>query len=112
MATLPEVDRALRGLVDRLAEVDPELRRKHVLDRTVSCRVHDLDVVYTARIGDDGISALTTEPAGAAQVRLTVASDDLVALTQGRLAVPTAWATGRLQVEASLLDLLKLRTLL
>ncbi len=112
MATLPEVDRALRDLVARLTEVDPEVRRKHALDRTVSCQVDDLDVVYSAKVGDDGLSALTTAPCEAAQVRLKVASDDLVALTEGRLGVPTAWATGRLHVEASLLDLLKLRTLL
>ncbi len=112
MATLPEVDSALRGLVARLAEVDPELRRKHVLERSVSCRVADLRVVYSARLTDDGITGLTTEPCDPAQVRLSIASDDLLALLDGRLAVPTAWATGRLQVEANLLDLLKLRSLL
>ena len=39
-------------------------------------------------------------------------SDDLIALLAGELSPPTAWATGRLKVEASVLDLLKLRTLL
>ncbi|MCU1693166.1 MAG: hypothetical protein JWM64_2257 [Frankiales bacterium] len=112
MASAAEVELALRDVVSRLAEVDPATRGKHVLDRTVSCRVTDLDVVWTAQLGDDGLSDLTDEPCDNAQVRLRVASDDLVALAEGRLAVVTAWATGRLRVEASARDLMKLRTLL
>ncbi|MCW2777253.1 MAG: hypothetical protein JWN17_978 [Frankiales bacterium] len=112
MASPDEVDTALRGVVARLAEVDPATRGKHVLDRTVSCVVTDLGVVYSAQLGDDGLSGLTTEPCSTAQVRLRVNSDDLVALTEGRLPLVSAWAGGRLKVEASVLDLLKLRTLL
>lgn len=112
MATLAEVDRAVHSVVERLAEVDPDVRRQHTLRRTVSCRVQDLDVVYTARVDDTGLRDLTTAPSATAQVRLRLDSDDLVALTEGRLAVPTAWATGRLHVEASLLDLFALRGLL
>jgi putative sterol carrier protein len=46
------------------------------------------------------------------QVRLAASSDDLVALVSGDLTPPVAWATGRLTVEASVLDLLRLRSLL
>ena len=112
MATRSEVDGALLGLAARLAQVDPGVREKHVLARSVSCAVPDLGVVYSARLDDAGLSGMTTEPVQDAQVRLRVDSDDLVALAEGRLGLPTAWATGRLRVEASVLDLLKLRTLL
>lgn len=112
MATRSEVDAALLGLAARLAEVDPVVREKHVLARSVSCTVADLGVVYSARLDDAGLSGITTEPVQDAQVRLRVDSDDLIALAEGRLGLPTAWATGRLRVEASVLDLLKLRTLL
>ena len=47
-----------------------------------------------------------------AQVRLAASSDDLVALVAGDLTLGAAWATGRLVVEASVLDLLRLRSLL
>ncbi|MCW2667237.1 MAG: sterol transfer family protein [Frankiales bacterium] len=112
VATLDEVDAAVRGVVDQVAGLDPELRSRYAVERTVSCRVTDLQVVYAARLSEHGLSDVHREPAAKAQVRLRVASDDLLALAQGRLAVPTAWATGRLKVEASVLDLLKLRSLL
>lgn len=115
MATLQECELALRSLADRLAEVPAEVRGKHVVSRTLSCRVPDLDVVFLATLGDDGIEGLRHEPGqstAGAQVRLAAASDDLLAMIAGELSPPAAWATGRLKVEASVLDLLKLRTLL
>ncbi|KDN82466.1 hypothetical protein KCH_57590 [Kitasatospora cheerisanensis KCTC 2395] len=51
-------------------------------------------------------------PAAKADIRLTTTGDDLVALVDGRLPFPTAWATGRLKLDASFLDLLRLRSLL
>lgn len=115
MASVAECEQALRSLVDRLAAVDPEVRSKHVVHRSVSCRVPDLDVVFLAQLGDDGLDGLRCQDGAetsGAQVRLSAASDDLLALVDGRLSPPAAWATGRLKVEASVLDLLKLRTLL
>ena len=112
LASAAEVEDALRVMIAKLAEVDPETRGKHVLQRTVSCAVPDLGLVWSAQLGDEGITGLTTEAVEQAQVRLQVASDDLVALTRGELPVVNAWATGRLRVDASVLDLLKLRTLL
>lgn len=112
MATRAEVETALQALVAKLHALDAETRGKHAVDRTVSCAVHDLGVVYTARLTDQGLSDVTTDPCGPAQVRLRVGSDDLLALVEGRLHVTTAWATGRVRVDASVLDLLKLRSLL
>lgn len=116
MASLQECEAALQELAQRFAAVDPELRRRHAVDRTVSCRVPDLAVVFHVRLTDGSVVDLqclaehdTTPPA---QVRLAAASDDLVALVAGDLTPPTAWASGRLTVEASVLDLLRLRSLL
>jgi putative sterol carrier protein len=113
MATLKQCERAVAELVDRLADVDPDVRRKYAVERTVACRVSDLDVVFLARFDEDGtVSGLETAESGTAQVRLAASSDDLIALIEGRLSVPTAWATGRLKIDASMFDLLKLRALL
>ena len=112
MASEAEVESAVRAVAARLSELDPELRRKHVIDRTVSCTVRDLDVVWSARLCDDGLCDVTATTSDRAQVRLHATSDDLVALVEGRLAVPAAVATGRLRVQASPLDLLRLRALL
>ena len=112
MATPREVEAVLRSLADRLAGVDAVTRRRYCVDRTVSCRVSDLDVVWSGRLCDDGLCGLTDGDADRAQVRLAVSSDDLLAHRDGRLAVPSAWASGRLRVQANPLDLLRLRALL
>jgi len=114
VASRTECDSAVRLIIDKLAEVDPDLRCRYTVDRSVSCRVSDLGMTYSARLCDDGLCDLSMDGdvASRAQVRLTVASDDLLALVHGRLTVPSAWALGKLRVQASPLDLLKLRTLL
>lgn len=108
MASVSECDEALRSLAARLAEVDPAVRAKLVVERTVSCRVHDLDTTWSARLCEEGLVDLGTDGESKAQVRLTVSSDDLVALLEGRLALPTAVATGKVRVQASPFDLLRL----
>lgn len=112
MATIDEVWATVHGLVARLDAVDPDLRAKYAIERTVSCKVLDLDVVFVGRLCEDGLCDVHTETADRAQVRLACSSDDLISLAEGRLAVPTAFATGKLRVQASPLDLLRLRQLI
>jgi len=115
VASLEQCQSALQSLVDRLAAVHPDIRGRYEVTRTLSCRVPDLDVVFLATLNDSGIEDLrrcSGSDTDGAQVRLAAQSDDLVALVDSELSAPTAWATGRLKVEASVLDLLKLRTLL
>ena len=112
MASVEQCEKALQSLADKLAAVDPEMRSKYVVERTVSCRVRDLGVCFRGRVDDEGLTGIELTDDTSAQVRLATNSDDLVALAEGRLGVPAAWATGRLKIEASVLDLLKLRSLL
>ena len=115
MASVEQCENALTALVERLAAVDPELRARYVVTRTLACRVPDLDVTFLATLNDDGIEELRCtdgKDTDGAQVRLSATSDDLLALVEGELSAPMAWATGRLKVHASPLDLLKLRALL
>lgn len=116
MASVEDCEEALERLSERLAGVDDRTRRRHALDRTISCTVTDLATVWQARLCDEGLAGLHRLVAGAgrpdAQVRLTVGSDDLVALTEGNLGFGSALATGRVKIDASVRDLLKLRALL
>jgi predicted lipid carrier protein YhbT len=111
VASEAECEAALSLLVKGLAGIDPETRAKYVVDRTVSCRVPDLDITWFAHLTDDGLVDVTRE-GPKAQVRLTVSSDDLVALVSGTLSVPSAVATGRIRVQASPFDLLRLSAFL
>ena len=115
MASVEQCRRALLQLAERLAAVDPDVRARYVVTRTLACRVPDLDVFFLATLNDSGIDevrCLDGSDTGGAQVRMAAASDDLVLLVEGELSPPVAWATGRLKVQASPMDLLKLRSLL
>lgn len=112
MATVEECEAALRRLGSMLGSVDAETKRKHVLDRSMSCTVRDLDTTFRGELRDGELHDIRVADDKGAQIKLKVSSDDLVALTEGRLSFPVAWATGRLRIDASIPDLLKLRTLL
>lgn len=112
MATVEEVRLALKRLAEQLAAVDDNVRGKYVVDRTISCHLTDLGTTFSAQLTRNGLDSITTDSGSAAQIRLTTSSDDLIALTEGRLAFPLAWASGRIRVDASVMDLLRLRSLL
>lgn len=112
VASTRDCSRALRDLAKRLADVDDDVRRKHAVDRTISCRVTDLETDFSGRISDGELVDVKQEALPDAQIKLSVTSDDLVALTDGHLNVASAWATGRLRVDASIKDMLRLRALL
>ncbi|MGY5883318.1 sterol-binding protein [Modestobacter lacusdianchii] len=112
MATLEQCMTALDGFVGRLAATDAA----RDLDRSVSCRLTDLQQVVQGRLARGSVRDMTALPDGPvvpkADIRLTMSSDDLLALTAGELAFGPAWASGRVKLEAGLRDMLRLRSLL
>jgi hypothetical protein len=112
VATVEECEAALRELAALLASVDSDTRRRNVPERTVACEITDLRTTYRARLGETGLSDISPGVSDGAQIRLRVTSDDLLALTSGRLNFATAWATGRIRIDASITDLLRLRSML
>lgn len=113
MADEAECRTALDRVARRLGEVDSKQFAEHVVERTISCRITDLGIAFRSRIHAGGLDEFErTEDPKSAQVRLTVNSDDLVALANDELNAAKAWASGRLKVEASIFDLLRLRKLL
>ncbi|NEB78630.1 sterol-binding protein [Streptomyces sp. SID14478] len=115
MATIDECRTALDTLSDTMAGAGGDVRAAAALDRSLSCRITDLDVTFSGRLKDGRIEVLDTRPgppAQKAQIRLAMSGDDLVAMVDGRLNFAKAWASGRVGLEASFRDLLRLRTLL
>jgi len=111
MATAEECRQALERLTGRIAEMDPADRQAHLVDRVISCKISDLGVTFVTRLGPDG-AAPVVEANGSeapAQVRFTAKSDDLIALADDPGSIGRAWLSGRLKVEASIWDLLRLR---
>jgi predicted lipid carrier protein YhbT len=112
MATVDQCRAALDDLSAKLAGVDPDLRARHVPDRTVSCHVTDLDVTFACRLDQDGVHDLIeASPDSPADLRLAVDSNELIALTAGDEDFLSAWLRGRVHVAASMRDLLRLRSL-
>ncbi|MFC4914048.1 SCP2 sterol-binding domain-containing protein [Actinomadura gamaensis] len=110
MANEEECRAALDKIAERLAEVDADKLARHVVERTISCRVPDLGLAFRTRLHAGGLDPFhTTDDPKSAQVRLTASSDDLVALAYDELNPAKAWAAGRLKIEASIFDLLRLR---
>src|SRR5690348_12420555 len=112
MATVEECRAALVRLAERMADNAAETRGKLDFDRTVACRVTDLGVAFHGRLKNGQIIGLTDGDDPTAKVKLTANSDDLVALLNGELNAASAWASGRVKLEAGFLDLVKLRKLL
>lgn len=113
MATMDECRKALQEVADRIAGMSQEDRARHLVDRTVSCRVTDLGVEFRTRLGPHGADPISeAAPSdGPAQVTFTAVSDDYVALADEQLHFARAWATGRLKIQANLTDLLRLRNI-
>ncbi|GII23147.1 SCP2 sterol-binding domain-containing protein [Planosporangium mesophilum] len=112
MASVEECRAALGHLTDRMATHADRTREKLDFDRSLSCRISDLGVAFHARLSGGQILDVTDGDDPKAKLKLTAASDDLVALVQGKLNVASAWASGRIKIDASLMDLMKLRKLL
>jgi hypothetical protein len=110
--TLEECMTALDGFVTKLAASDGA----RDLDRSVSCRLTDLHQVVSGRLARGSVHEMTALPDGPAvpkaDIRLTMTSGDLLALTSGQLSFTPAWASGRVKLEAGLRDMLRLRSML
>jgi hypothetical protein len=115
MARIEECRTALEKLSDNMANAEGEARDAAALDRSVSCHITDLDVTFVGRLTGGRIDVRDTvegPPPQRAQIRLAMTGDDLIALVGGELNFATAWGSGRVKLEAGLLDLFRLRKLL
>ena len=112
MATIEQCITSLEGVLGGLV-TKPAAQG---LDRSLSCRLTDLGQVLRGRLTSGTVRDLHAEEDGPggpkADIRLTMSSDDLVALTDGQLSFAPAWASGRIKLEAGLRDMLRLRALL
>lgn len=114
MATRQQCEVAIGKLASRLA-------RRTVLSpgsgdvKTVSCTLSDLNCVMTVDASAGQTSEVqVTSPhdlAPKAGIRLSMSSDDLIALAEGRLNLASAWMGGRVHVGSGFKEMLRLRPL-
>lgn len=115
MATTEECRSALEKLSDNMAGASGDVREAAALNRSLSCRITDLDITFVGRLQGGRIEVQDTlqgPPREKAEIRLTMSGDDLLAMVSGELNFAKAWGSGRVKLEAGLRDLLRLRKLL
>ncbi len=106
MATFDDCIRALNSVADRV-NANPS----KIPDRTLTATISDLDVVIGANLSGGRLVDIAETQDPAANIRLTVSSDDLVEMAAGTLNAASAFGSGRLKVKASFGDLMLLRKL-
>jgi predicted lipid carrier protein YhbT len=112
VATVSEVEAVLADLLGRLGQVDSGTRAVLPNRRTIEARCPDLDLVHHAQWRDGELTILDDPPARRPDIRITIDSDDLMAIAEGRMSFSRAYAANRIRLEASMTDLLRLRAVL
>ncbi len=116
MTGIAECHAAIAQVSDRIMAVDEARRRRHIRQRSISITVPDLDTVFDMRLTPEGLHDVVTRgiaaPAPRAQIGITVASDDLVDLAEDRLSPAKALVSGRVKLDASVSDMMRLRKFL
>ncbi len=114
MATRQQCEAAITRLAATLARgTAPSSGTAHV--KTVSCTLTDLNCVMTVDASGGQTSEVQVtsshDLAPKANIRLSMTSDDLIALTDGRLHLASAWIHGRVRVASGFREMLRLRPL-
>jgi predicted lipid carrier protein YhbT len=112
VASVEECRAALGRLAAALAGNSGQVRQKVNLDRTVVCRVTDLQVAFRGRLRHGELVDVAEGDDPDAKIRLSATSDDLIALIDGELDFARALAARRVAVSAHPLDLIRLYKLL
>jgi hypothetical protein len=114
VATLDECLTAVAGLSGLLQKATDGGHVKDLPDRVVALELTDLGQTVTGALRGNAIVDVAAAPTapGPADATLRCTSDTLLALCNREIGFPVAWATGKLQVEAGIRDLMRLRSLL
>jgi len=112
VATVEDCEAAMHKLADKLRSPDGQQARGKMIDRSISCQLTDLGVTFGGQLRGGDIVGIHRAAKPDGQIKLTTTSDDLLALVDGQLNFAKAWAAGRLKIDASVFDLIKLRSLL
>ncbi|WP_017616454.1 SCP2 sterol-binding domain-containing protein [Nocardiopsis salina] len=116
---MSSIDACLDGFAlvnQRILEHPRQERARRIDERSIAVVVPDLDTTFRLRLTSEGLADIVHHPSGTdgspSQVTVTVGGDDLVAIAEDRLSAKLALATRRVKVNASLGDMLRMRSLL
>jgi hypothetical protein len=105
VATVDECRQALHNLA---AQLEAKGARTD-LDRTIAWFVTDLGLGFHGRLTGGRLVDIADGDDDKAKIKVTSSSDDMVAMLSGRLPIGKAMMANRVQIHASVFDMLKLR---
>jgi putative sterol carrier protein len=111
MATQEDCLEAILTVVERFNSHDAGKKRERIPSRSVGCTILDLDITYCGKTVDGYVVDVARSATHSADLRVLCTSDDLIDLVNGDLSFAHAWSTGRVRLDASLRDLIRLRSL-
>jgi len=109
MATVDECRNVLEKMAGKVAKKSGELELEDGFERTLAVELTDLGQAFSAKLSGGKLTDLLESDATDAQVRILIASDDLIALSKKELKPAKAFLTGKIKIKASVKDLAKLR---
>lgn len=112
MATAEQCRTALETFAAQLASNNEQVKSKLTFERTLACDITDLGISFHGKFSQGALGAIADGDDPSAEIRMTVGSDDLVALVNNELEFGKAFASGRVKLKASIMDLLKLKAIL
>jgi hypothetical protein len=112
MATQEACFAAICTVVAKFNDLDVGAKRKKIPQRTVGCTLLDLDLTYLGNLEGGYLVDVRETRVHVSDMRLICVSDDLIAIVDGDLKFSHAWSTGRIRLDASMRDLIRLRSLL
>jgi len=115
VATRREVELKLRELIRRLHDADGDVRSSLAESlpdsKVIEIILPDLDSSYWTELRGGLMGPLHKGSPTQAEIRIRVHSDHLVELIDGRKSLFSSYVGGKVKIEASLTDLLRLRKL-
>ncbi|WP_025274436.1 SCP2 sterol-binding domain-containing protein [Haloglycomyces albus] len=109
MATAAECRDILEKMVGSASKKADKYEGLKDFKRNMVCDITDLGVQFRGTIDDGKFSDLSEGDDPDAEVRLTIASDDLVKVKAKELSPAKAFLTGKVKIKASVSDLNKMR---
>jgi hypothetical protein len=115
VATKRQVESKLRELIKKLDQTEQGVEAlSHALPerRVIEVYVSDLEATFWTELTDGRMGALRRgESEDEPDMRLEVESDDLIDIIDGRRSMFSSYVAGRMKVEASFSDIMRLRRL-
>ena len=114
MATKRQVETKLRELIRRLGETEEGMAA--LADalpeaRVIVVHLRDLDETFWTELSAGKMGKLHAGTPAHADMRLEAESDDLIEVLDGRRSMFSSYVAGRMKVEASFADIMRLRKL-